>query len=214
MSKQTKAPKAPSNRTAAERLQDLETVAANLYNISDNVTKDLAIIKNALKLMDNKMKSIIQALSNGDKVTDDVVSDYMVKNNVLELENKVTNLVLNGILVQEDQVSENSFVVGSERNDDGKVVNPRIQFSLKSLPEDLQSKLVGKKSGDKVQFEDGKMSFTLLQSYAIQDLQQSNDTQEAAPTADAATTTDAATTDAATTETAQQTDTTAAASNG
>jgi hypothetical protein len=155
------------DKSAAERLSDLEQAAGYLHNTNDHITKDLVVLKNALKLLNNKVDAIVKASVSGEAITDEVLNRIMVENNVADLANKVTNMIVQGILVPEDAISANSFIVGSESDADGTVTQPRIQFALKALSADLQAKLLGVKRGASVQFEEGKSSFNVIESYKI-----------------------------------------------
>lgn len=156
------------NRTAAQRLADLETAVAQLYRTADYMTRDLSLLKNAAKLLNNKVSAIVEASASEEGVTDAVIDRIMIDNNVKDLANRVTNMIVNGIVSKEDEVSDNAFLVGSETDENGKLTNPRIQFSLSQVSPEVKAKLLGKKAGDVVNFVEGKGSFTLLESYKIQ----------------------------------------------
>lgn len=178
MSDQNKKPS--DNRSATQRIQDLENAVMSLFNVNDNLARDVMTLKEAIKLLDNKVNSIVKASTAGEPLTDAVLTRIMVENNVAELAQKVTNMVSQGFLQAEDQVSENAFVVGSEHSEDGTVINPRLQFALKAVTPETQAKLLGMKVGDTLKNQEGKMNFKLLESYKIVI------PQEAAPAAPAA----------------------------
>ncbi len=161
--------KPADNRTAVQKIADLENAVMQLFHINDTLARDLMTLKEGLKLLDNKVNSIVKATSAGEPLTDAVLSRIMVENNVEELSKKVSSMVDQGFLVKEDQVSENSFVVGSEEDEDGVVKNPRLQFALKALNPNYQAKLLNKLSGEVVSFEEGKLRFKILESYSIQE---------------------------------------------
>lgn len=166
MSDQNK--KQGDNRSATQRLSDLENAAMSLFNVNDNLARDVMTLKEALKLLDNKVNSIVKATASGEPLTDAVLTRIMTENNVAELAQKVTNMVTQGFIVAEEQVSENSFIVASELNDKDEVVNPRLQFALKALSPELQSKLLGVKVGDTLSIKEG-LKVKLLESYSIQE---------------------------------------------
>lgn len=156
-------------RTATQRLEDLENMMMNMFHTADNMARDIITLKEAVKLLGNKVDSIVTLLSTGKEVSDDTVADIMMENNSKELKSKVDGLVEQGILVLSDGiVGTRSFVVGRELDDTGQVVNPRIQFALSALPENLQSKVVGSKAGDVVTLEEGKLNLEVLEVYSIE----------------------------------------------
>jgi hypothetical protein len=125
------------------------------------------IIKDALKLLGNKVDSIMKASQQGLALNDENISKIMLDNNIEELKGKVANLVNQGILAPTDTVGANTFLVGSENEAGGKVVHPRVQFTFGSLEKDLQEALNGKKKGDIVTFKEDKLRFVVQEVYSI-----------------------------------------------
>lgn len=156
------------NRSATQKLTDLENAVMSLFDVNDKLSRDVMTLKNAIKLLDNKVNSIVKASTAGEPLTDEVLTRIMVENNVAELAQKVTNMVSQGFLALEDAVSENSFIVGSESDASDKVTNPRIQFALKSLSAEMQAKILGTKVGDTVSINE-TLKFKVLESYLIQE---------------------------------------------
>lgn len=160
--------KPSDNRSATQKLTDLENAVMSLFDVNDKLSRDVMTLKNVLKLLDNKVNSIVKASSAGEPLTDEVLTRIMVENNVAELAQKVTNMISQGFLALEDAVSENSFIVGSEIDTNDKVTNPRIQFALKSLSAEMQAKILGVKLGDTVSINE-VLKFKVLESYKIQE---------------------------------------------
>lgn len=160
--------KPTDNRTASQKIQDLENALISLYQTADNMARDLGVIKEAIKLLGNKVDSIVKASASGEAITDEVIGRIMVENNVEELANRVRNMVVQGVLAPQEQVGADSFIVGQELNDEGKVENPRLQFALGALKPELQEKIKGARAGDTLTLEEGKLKFKVLESYQIQ----------------------------------------------
>lgn len=150
-------------RNATQRIEDLERALVSLYQTCDNMARDLTLIKDAIKLLGNKVDAIRQASN----LTDDQVGAIMTENNVNELKDKVQNLVDQKILSVADAATETSFLVGREVNDEGSVVNPRLQFALSALQPELQEKLKGAKVGDSITLQEGKLKYEVLEVYTI-----------------------------------------------
>lgn len=159
--------KKTDNRSATQKLSDLEQAVLSLYNVSDNLARDFMVLKDAVKLLNNKVSAIVQASTDGLELSDPVLNEIMVNNNIQELKERVDNMVLQSVIAPETQVSENSFVVGSELDTDGTVKNPRVQFALKALSPELQGKIKGANVGDVLHLQDGKLDFKILESYTI-----------------------------------------------
>lgn len=154
-------------RTASEKIEDLERAVMSGFQVSNNMTRDLMIIKDALKLIGNKTDAMMQASVAGEPLNQEVISRIMTENNVKELKGKVQGLVDQGILAPTDVVGDSTFLVGSETESDGKVVHPRIQFTYGSIDKELQEKLKGAKVGDVVVFKEDKLRFVVGEIYNI-----------------------------------------------
>lgn len=188
-------------RTASQRLDDMERGLMALYQTADNMARDMGTIKEAIKLLGNKLDSVVKASNNGEKLTDEVIARIMVENNVEELKGKVTNLVAQGVLVTAEEVTANSFVVGRELAEDGTVQNPRMQFVVSALNPEVKGKFPGAKVGQQLELQEGKWKFEVQEIYSIATPQppvpvQEDDKVEAvmdsAPAETAQTTTEAA----------------------
>lgn len=186
----------PKKRNATERLEDLENASMSLFHLNDNLVRDVTALKEALRLLDNKVNAITKASVAGEELSDAVLSRIMIENNVDELAQKVLSLVQQGTLVAEEQVSENAFVVGKELDSEDKVINPRLQFALQALKPELRAKIVGAKPGDTLKIQEN-LKFLVSESYSIQQPQAS--APETAPN-DAAAPAEAAPSDAPVTQ--------------
>lgn len=155
-------------RTAAQRIDDMERGLMALYQTADNMARDLMTVKEAIKLLGNKLDAVVKASNRGEQLNDDVISKIMVENNIEELKSKVTDLVNQGILVASEEVGEQSFVVGREIDENGEVKNPRMQFVVSALNQDVRSKFPGAKVGQTLDLQEGKWKFEIQEAYSIQ----------------------------------------------
>jgi hypothetical protein len=151
-------------RTASQKIEDLERGVMALYQTADQMARDVMTIKEAIKLLGNKLDSVVKLVG----LKDDDIARVMVENNVAELKGKVDQLVEAGILVPSQTINDSSFVVGSEINEKGEIVNPRIQFTLSSLNPELKDKIKAAKAGDTLELQEGKLKFQVLEAYDIQ----------------------------------------------
>ena len=111
----------------------------------------------------------IKASAAGEAITDAVISRIMIENNCEELSQKVKNMVAQGVLVATDQVADDSFLVGSEHNDAGESINPRLQFALLAIQDPaIREKLKGLRTGDSVVMQEGKPKYQVNEIYQIQ----------------------------------------------
>lgn len=164
-------------RTATQRIEDLESVVANIYqtmlqhkNVMEGLLglkPELNMVKEALQLLNKKSEAIIQAATPETGITTNSVSDLVVKMNVLDLQAQVASYVQNGHLATAEQVAADSYLVCEESDESGVVVNPRIQFRLDTQDEAANTALAGKKVGDTVSFGEGKLNAKILEIYSI-----------------------------------------------
>jgi hypothetical protein len=155
-------------RTATQRIEDLERALMSLYQTADNMARDLMTVKDALKLLGNKLDATVKALvRDGSKISDEVISSIMVENNIEELKQKVNTLVQQGILTPAEEIIESSFIVGRDLGQDGTVVNPRMQFTYTGISPEVREKLRGAKPGQIIEFAADKNKFEVLEVYTI-----------------------------------------------
>ena len=190
-------------KTAAERLESLEGTVGQIIQALqplDLVVKDVLTLKEQNKFLVNKLDAVTKAINQGLSLTDENLSKIMTDNNVQELKNKLATMVSSGLLAPTDTVGENTFLVLSETNKDGILVNPRMQFLLANIQDkNIVSKLVGAKVGDNVAIGDTGDSVTVLEAYYIVPPPVAAPVEQAAPAdaAPAATDTAPASTDSA-----------------
>lgn len=167
----------PEKRNATQRIEDLENVIQGLYPIIQNMGSDLSLVKDAIKLLGNKLDSVVQALNSGEAPSEEVISRNMMVNISENLKEKVTALVSQGFLTPAETVTAESFVVGKQVDDAGKVHDLRLQIRVQAMAANVQEKLVGAKVGDLISFEEGKLKYEVNEIYSIQEPQ----APEAAP---------------------------------
>lgn len=160
--------------TAAQRIENLEQCILQIQNVmeaqSTNITtlaKENDSLRQMLMTLSRRVNATIQAGN-----SQDVVQDILIEEGVRELKNKVDLIKEQGVLLdpEKEELHERSFVVGREVDENGKVINPRMQFSIASLKKDFQDKVVGKKVGDLVEnFTGDGIKFEILETYDILD---------------------------------------------
>jgi len=164
--KTKKTPKS-SAPTAAQRIEILEKQVENLGKMIQILAEELDKLSLAGHDLHKKVEAAVKVAATGE-LNEKKVDEYLINQQVLELKNKVEMLIHNGVLTPADEViGDNLFIVGKEMNKEGEIVSPRTQTTLQNLPEDVKSKLIGKKIGDLVQFSEDKLSFLIDELYII-----------------------------------------------
>jgi uncharacterized coiled-coil protein SlyX len=186
------------NRTATQRIEDLEKVVSMFYQALAEIhntikglpalQQDMALVRDALKLLNRKAEAIIQSASESSGINYPAVEAIVIKYNVEDLAKQVAGYVAGGQIRPTDTVLTTGFVVGEELNADGTLNNPRTQFRVDSVNETTRDALLGKKVGDLISFGEGKLDLRVLEVYDMTPAQAPTAETPAtdAPAADAA----------------------------
>ena len=164
-------------RTATQKIEDLEKTVVMLYQVMAQVKpsvehllqqqNEMAMVKDALRLLNKKTEAIIQAAQTTAGITVDNVSALVVQLNIVDLTAQVAAYVSNGHLVAADEVADNGYVVCEEQDSTGTVVNPRVQFRMDSQDPATVESFKGKKVGDIASFGENRFSAKVLEIYTI-----------------------------------------------
>lgn len=160
-----------TKKTATERLEVLENTVNNIIQAVQplaNMAQDLMSLREAVKLLNNKLDAVVKSINAGTELTDENLGQVMTDNNAKDLQEKVTKMVNDGLLAAADSISKDSFVVINEQDETGKIINPRMQFLLSALQnEEIRGKLEGAKTGTNVPVGDKGGSLNVLEAYNI-----------------------------------------------
>jgi hypothetical protein len=200
------------NRTATQRIEDLEKVVTMLYQATaqlDGAVKalgglqgDMVLVKDALKLLNKKTEATIQVAKAETGISVESVTALVTEMNVTDLKAQVAGYLANGHLAPADEVADNSYVVAEETNADGTLANPRIQFRVDTLDKDTAAALKGKKVGDTASFGGDKFGAKILEIYTLTEPKAADSAEPAAETPAATETAPADAAPAASTEAA------------
>lgn len=186
-----------NKKTATERLEVLENTVNSIIQAIQplaNMAQDFMALREATKLLNNKLDAVVKSINAGTALTDENLGQLMTENNAKELQDKVAKMVTDGLLAATNTIGKDSFVVISEADETGKVVNPRMQFLLSALQnEEIKGKLEGATVGSNIPVGDKGASLNVLEAYNIVVPQvQAPTASTDAPASDAATATDTA----------------------
>lgn len=201
MKKKTSESKIPqkTSQNAAQRIQSIENslngmaqeVSKAMTELNNSVQQKLNIladeidkISNVVSMLNKRLNAVIETTENKDKITKMLLDDA-----VNELKSKLDELVKLGALVKADEdaeIAERTFIVGREVDSEGNEVNPRVQFATMSLDDALKQKMLTKKVGDLVSFEEGQPKLEILEIYNIKEVKKDINFQEEQATEDKA----------------------------
>ena len=167
---------------ASERLAALESSVVSVDKLATNTAKrsgelelivfnlsrENEILKDALQLVYEKLDGVVGLISAKKELTDKNINEQIVLQKERGLADKVKQSVDAGQLSETSVVSNNSFVVARELSKEtGEVENPRLQFLVSKIVEELQNKFLDKKVGDLVKGEDGKFDIEIMEIYDL-----------------------------------------------
>ena len=183
--------KPESKLNASQKLEALETKITDLESKLDRAIQLLLERVNSLADTDvalaKRINAIVKAGDEGG-VTTDSVKTAVVNQAATELKARVQMLIDNGLLTldNESPITTESFVVGRELSSEGEEINPRIQFAVKSLQQEVQDSLIGKKAGESISDEKSQTSMEITEVYTINQPQvEASEEQEAEAAQDA-----------------------------
>jgi len=185
----TPAPQEASKMTAAQRLEALESIVLTGEQKFQVVGEELDKLRNLIVGLNKRINASIKAAETG-SLTNDSVNKIIISQAAKELEDKVTGLVKAGVLEQvsnaETLITDRSFVVGREMDEEGNEINPRVQFALASIDPSLRDKILGHKLGDLIDLSDGtnvKSKFEITELYKINEMKKEKKFTEPNPDA-------------------------------
>lgn len=172
MKKSAAAKPEQSKLNASQKLEALENKITDIESKLDRAIQLLLERVNSLADTDvaiaKRINAIVKAGDEGG-VTTDSVKTAVVNQAATELKARVQMLIDNGLLTldNESPITTESFVVGRELSSEGEEINPRIQFAVKSLQQEVQDTLIGKKAGESISDEKSQTSMEITEVYTI-----------------------------------------------
>lgn len=162
-------PKQPKTQklTAAQRIEMLERLVLQYSQRFNILADEIDRLRATVQSLSNRVTATITATD-----SEDAVKQIQVQKNTEELEGKVKFLTDRGVLVKNDEMTvvDKCFVVGRDVDDAGKVTNPRVQFAVNSLPQELKDTIIGKKMGDLIKPEGAPTSLEIVELYEVHEV--------------------------------------------
>jgi len=161
----------PPKMNASQKIEALENAFMAQNQQIEILAEEIDRLRSVVTSLTKRINASIQAAEQGG-VSTQSVNQIILNENIKELEGKVQFLVDNGVMELNNDiaVSTDTFVVGRHIDSEGNVVNPRIQFAVKSIDPDLQSRLMNKKAGDVVSYDENEPSLEIVEIYQLADL--------------------------------------------
>lgn len=166
--KTTKTDATPKKRNAAQTIEALENMLLGQNQQIEVLAEEIDKLRQMLIALNKRVNASIQAAEEGG-LNGESVNKIIMNENIKELESKVQFLVDQGVLKKNDgaEITDKTFVVGRELDAKGAVVNPRVQFAVGSIDNVVKEKLLLKKTGDVVSYNENEPSLEITEVYEI-----------------------------------------------
>lgn len=155
-------------RNAAETIKALENAFMAQNQQIGVLADEIDRLRQLVAAIGKRLNASIKASEEGG-LTGDSVNKIILQENIKELESKVDFLIEQGVLTKNNEaaISEQTFVVGRTVDTEGNVVDPRVQFAVGSLEQEVKKGLLNKKAGEIIAYEDGGPSFEITEVYDV-----------------------------------------------
>ena len=159
----------------ARRISEMELIVFN-------IARENEILRNALQLIHEKLEAVISLQNNNQSLTNENINEAVVKMKEASLKEKIDAMVKEGTIELADTVGEDSLIVSRELSKEGKVENPRLQFLVGRLVDELKNKFLNKKVGDLIVGEDNKLDIEIMEIYNLVAKPMTSENNQEAPT--------------------------------
>jgi len=174
-------------QNAVQKINALEQKILELSKVvntnSQVLAEEIDAVKRNIGSIVHRLNAAIKAAEDGD-LTSASVNAIIIQQNVEDLKTKVAYLENQGLLSRNDdaEITDKTFVVAREIDDEGNEVNPRVQFAVGTLSQEIKDLLLGKKIGDLIKPEESELTIEILGVYDIKEVKvQKNFEEEEAP---------------------------------
>jgi hypothetical protein len=160
----------PKKMNASQKIDALEQMILTHNAKFEILAEEIDVANNKIISLAKRLNATIKAGEQGD-ISGDSINKMMVEENIKVLEMKVQHLIDNGILLKNDdaEIADDVFFVGRELDEEGAVLNPRIQWAAQTVDESLKKLCYGLKTGDIAKNEESNTSLEILEVYKIVD---------------------------------------------
>ena len=148
-------------------INDLIQALQEILVSTNQVGRRIDRLEQNLSMLSARQGVIVKLASSGTLNEENYVNE-VVRLKTESLKAEVDYMVKSGALVaSEGPVEASDYLVTEELDADEKVVNPRAQFGLETMTEEVKNKVVGAKLGDVIKMSD-EYSLRILEIYSIQ----------------------------------------------
>jgi hypothetical protein len=157
-----------------QRIEILERQVIKLGQLIDQqvviLAKEIDTLREVIVKLNQRINATIQA-GEGGSLSNDVVDNIMIKNDIKKMETDVEYLVKSGVLKKDNETpaTENTFVVGRNVDKEGNIVNPRLQFAISTLEnEEIKKMFIGAIVGNVIKAQvEGDSDIEITELYSI-----------------------------------------------
>jgi hypothetical protein len=138
--------------SALDSLADsFRTTLIEMTKSKDSISINTVDVRNLNSLINGIMNTLVKK----GVTTLEEIKQYTVENTTKHLTDQLNFMVSEGMLSMIEEIEQDSFVVFEEIDGEGKILSPRVQIAMNTLPPEERSKLLAKKAGETVQIMEG-----------------------------------------------------------
>jgi len=152
-----------------DQVKALETQVEKLHNANLALATQVENLRVSTLYLQDRLEAVVALSEREEPMTKEGVEQEVINSNIVKLKSEVQQAVDQGALERVDMISHRSFVVAKETDKKtGKIVQPRVQVSMMSMPNEVQDDFVGKSVGDVIEKDDALIE--VQEIYDIKDL--------------------------------------------
>jgi len=141
--------------TATERLNILEDNYKKFAEILLGMQNKINSQADEIVRLRRNIAAIIKISEDGKSLSGKELKSTIEEANINMLKDRVNKMLEAGLLLAADEVKIDSFVVGHQKDKEGKVVNVRLQLPTSVLMDTDLAAILGARVGQSVNFENG-----------------------------------------------------------
>ena len=131
--------------------------------------------KQKVSVTTESMAALIRLIRDGTELTEENITLAVSLNQEDRLIQQTQEMIEYGVLKEVEVIAEkDSYIVGKEIDEEGKMIARRSQFPLAKLTEELQKEFIGKTVGEEVKLKEGNI-IKIIRIYDIVEPEEAKD---------------------------------------
>jgi hypothetical protein len=135
-----------------DQVEDLAKQIKDLHMSNVALATQVENLRLSTMYLKDRLDAVVSLSERESKLSKDDVEQEVISRNIELLKGEVQRALEAGALTKSDIIGHRSFIVAKEtEKESGKIIQPRVQVSMMSMPPEVQQDFVGKSVGDIVE---------------------------------------------------------------